>query len=111
MIKVHILDKCPRCHGQAMLPVGEGKDYKGRTYTRYAPCPECEGSGNQPRWISLQDFAELLHQVVCQHEHTTTQGGMHFSAGDVWDDIQQVCIECGADLDQLTLGDLIQDEE
>ena len=46
MIKVHILDKCPHCHGQAMLPVGEGKDYKGRTYTRYAPCPDCEGSGN-----------------------------------------------------------------
>ena len=47
MIKVRILDKCPHCKGQAMLPVGEGKDYKGRTYTRYAPCPKCEGSGQQ----------------------------------------------------------------
>jgi hypothetical protein len=93
------------------VPVGEGKNYKGRTYTRYVPCPDCDGSGNQARWISLQEFAELLRQAVCPHKHVSAQGGMHFSAGDVWDDIVQVCSDCGANLDQLTLGDLIQDEE
>ena len=59
-MKVHILDKCPHCNGRAMLPVGEGKDYKGRTYTRYAPCPDCDGSGNTARWVSLEEFAGLL---------------------------------------------------
>lgn len=60
MFKVHILDKCEHCQGQAYLPNGEGEDYKGRKYTCYAPCPMCEGSGNQARWVSLEDFATLL---------------------------------------------------
>lgn len=45
MIKGHILDQCPHCNQQAMLAVGEGKYHKRRTYTRYAPCPDCDGSG------------------------------------------------------------------
>ncbi len=44
MIKVHILDQCPHCRGQSQVPVGEGKDYKGRTYTRYVPCPDCDSA-------------------------------------------------------------------
>jgi len=36
---------------------------------------------------------------------------MHFSAGDVWDDIEEVCDDCGANLDHLTLGDYIQDDD
>lgn len=31
---------------------------------------------------------------------------MHFSAGDVWDDIEEVCDDCGAKLDRQTLGTL-----
>ena len=99
MIKVQILDQCEHCQGQAYLPVGEGQDHRGRTYTRYAPCPMCEGSGTQPRWIPLSEFAELLQQAQCPHEHTSYQGNQHFSAGDVWDDINEVCHDCGAKLD------------
>jgi hypothetical protein len=36
---------------------------------------------------------------------------MHFSAGDVWDDIEEVCDDCGANLDYRTLGDYIQDDD
>jgi hypothetical protein len=35
---------------------------------------------------------------------------MHFSAGDVFDDIQEVCDDCGAKLDQRTLADFIKDD-
>ena len=46
----------------------------------------------------------LLHDIrICEHEHTTTRGGRHFSAGEVWDDIEIVCIDCGKSLDA---GDL-----
>ena len=79
MLKVHILDRCPHCDGQAYLPNGEGQDYKGRTYTRYAPCPHCEGSGNKPRWVKLPDFIKMLKAAQCIHEHTSHRGGMHFS--------------------------------
>lgn len=70
----------------------------------------CESSGNQPKWINLDDFAKLLVQVQCTHEHTTYQGGMHFNDGDVWDDIQEVCDDCKAKLDQPTLGYYINNE-
>lgn len=99
MDKVRILTSCDRCGGQAYLPTGEGEDYKGRKYTRFAPCPVCEGSGNQPKWVGLDEFALLLQQAQCQHEHTTTQGGLHLTAGDVWDDIAEVCSDCGKHLD------------
>ena len=99
MFKVHILDQCPHCNGQAMLPVGEGKDHKGRTYTRYPPCPNCDGSGNKPRWVSLEEFAQLLQSVQCPHEHVVTNGSMHYADGDVWDDYVQVCSDCGVTLD------------
>ena len=43
MTKVHILTTCAACNGQAYVPIGEAEDYKGRKYTRYRPCPGCEG--------------------------------------------------------------------
>ena len=100
MVKVQVLTKCEHCNGEAYLPMGEAEDSQGRTYTRYVPCPMCEGSGNEPKWISLDDFAKLVVQAHCSHDHTSYQGSMHFSAGDVWDDIQEVCNECGASLDK-----------
>lgn len=98
MVKVHIIDKCPHCHGQAMLPVGEGKDYKGCINTRYAPCPICESSGNQLRWISLEEFAKLLQSALCQHEHTSAHGSLQRIAGEPWDDIVQACDDRGVTL-------------
>ena len=42
----------PAYNGEAYLPLEECEDSQGRKYTRYVPCPVCEGSGNQPGWIS-----------------------------------------------------------
>jgi len=110
MLKIYILDTCSNCNGKAYLPMGEAEDCQGKMYIRHIPCPYCEGSGNEPKWIELEDFAKLLQQAVCSHDHTSFQGNMHFSAGDVWDDIQEVCDDCGANLDQPALGDYIKDE-
>jgi hypothetical protein len=111
MLKVHILDYCPHCNGQGYLPLGEVVDHLGRKYTRYAPCTQCSGGGTLGKWVSLEEFARLLQQELCKHEHTTTIGSMRFTAGDVLDDIREVCIDCGANLEQQTLGALLQDED
>jgi hypothetical protein len=42
-------------------------------------------------------------QAQCPHLHTSTWGGFHYSAGEVWDDIHEVCDICGANLDELPL--------
>ena len=63
MLKVHILARCPHCDGQAYLPIGEAESYTGEVYLRYAPCPRCQGSGSVTRWISLQEFADLLEKA------------------------------------------------
>jgi DnaJ-class molecular chaperone len=81
MLKVHILNTCSHCNGEAYQPVSEAEDCQGHKYTRYVPCPICEGSGNEPKWISLEDFAKLIQQALCPHEHTSYQGNMHFTAG------------------------------
>jgi hypothetical protein len=102
MIKVHILDPCRHCNGQAYLPAGEAENYTGEKYTRYTPCPNCDGSGLKERWISLQEFALLLVPTLCQHQDTTHIGQIRFSDGEVWDDIREVCSDCEANLDNQT---------
>ena len=99
MLKVQILVPCDRCNGQAYIPTGEVEDYQGRLYIQHIPCPACHSSGQTTKWISLQEFAALLLQAQCQHQHTSFSGGMHFSAGQVWDDIREVCDDCNANLD------------
>ena len=64
MIKIHILSTCTHCSGDAYLPSGEGEDANGHKYTRYIPCPMCEGSGNQTKWISLIEFIELFDEAA-----------------------------------------------
>lgn len=110
MLKVQILALCSHCNGKAYLPMGDAEDCQGHTYTRHIPCPYCEGSGNEPKWIDIADFAKLMQEETCPHEHTSFHGNMHFSTGDVWDDIHEVCDDCGANLDRLTLADCIKDE-
>jgi hypothetical protein len=41
----------------------------------------------------------LLQAAQCPHEHTSFHGRMHFSEGEPWDDIHEVCIDCGARID------------
>jgi hypothetical protein len=110
MLKVHVLASCSHCNGEAYQPVGEAEDSQGHKYVCHIPCPVCEGSGNEPKWIDLQDFAKLIQQAICSHNHTSFQGNMHFSAGDVWDDIHEVCDDCGANLEQQCLSDFTNDE-
>ena len=110
MIKVQVLAPCSHCNGEAYLPMGEAEDCQGHKYIRHIPCPFCEGSGNQPKWIDLADFAKLMQQAVCAHEHTSFHSNMHFSDGDTWYEIHEVCNDCGVNLDRLTLDDYINDE-
>jgi hypothetical protein len=110
MTKVRILTTCSHCQGKAQLPSGEAEDYLGNRYIQHKPCPQCEGSGTQAKWISLQEFAALLPQVQCNHEHTSFQGRMRFTANGVWDEIHEVCNDCGATIDRQTLRDYIVEE-
>jgi len=45
------------------------------------------------------DSSANFYFSSCMHRRVTTEiaGGMHFSEGEVWDDIQErlVCLECG----------------
>ena len=97
-MKVRVLVKCPQCQGQAYVPVGEAENAKGEKYIRHVPCQHCEGTGEAGTWIELEEFAVLLKQSTCPHEHVVASGGFHFSEGDVWDDIAEVCSDCGKDM-------------
>jgi len=45
-----------------------------------------------------QDFSIHINVLPCLHRHVVlaTTGGMHFSQGEVWDDIQEhlLCLDC-----------------
>jgi RecJ-like exonuclease len=111
MTKVRILTTCSHCGGKAYLPISETIDAKGKPYIQHQPCPMCEGSGMAPKWISMQEFIALLSQAQCPHQHTSYKGSLHFCAGDLLDNITEVCDGCGAILERQTLGDYIHDPE
>jgi hypothetical protein len=110
MLKVNILATCSHCNGEAYLPMGEAEDSHGNKYIRHIPCPFCEGSGNEPKWVNMLDFATLMRQAICPHKRTSFNGNIRFSAGDVLDDIQERCDDCGAILEGQTLDDYLKDE-
>jgi hypothetical protein len=60
MLKVHILATCSHCGGEAYLPISEAEDSQGHKYVRHIPCTFCEGSGNEPKWIDIQDLANII---------------------------------------------------
>ncbi len=95
MVKVRILTKCQQCDGKAYLPVGETVDSQGNKFIRHRPCSNCEGSGLAPKWIELSELLGLLEQSKCLHEHVSTSGGFHLTAGEIWDDVEEVCSDCG----------------
>lgn len=101
--KVQILIQCDHCDGAAYLPDREDISNEGERYQRYKPCPACFSSGKQTQWITLDQFLTILNESKCAHEHTSYQGGYHFTQGEVWDDLTEVCDDCGANLDKQTL--------
>jgi len=114
MIKVQIQTECWYCKGEAMMEVHELEFHVTDPTPRYLPCPYCKGSGNQEKWVSLKEFIAMLHDptLQCPHNHTSLSGSNHFSNGEVWDDIHEVCDDCGAILDTLRpLGEFIDEEE
>lgn len=50
----------------------------------------------------------------CPHLNTmiVTSGGMHYSGGDVWDDIFErcICLECGQEIDPPSSVSQIREE-
>jgi hypothetical protein len=40
------------------------------------------------------------YQEQCFHLHTSMQGSFHFVGGEVWDDIMEICNDCGVNLDR-----------
>ena len=64
MVKIQILTLCDACDGEAYLSAGEALSYKGEVYTSYRPCPRCQGSGFQEKWVGLKEFADLLEKAV-----------------------------------------------
>jgi hypothetical protein len=68
MLKIHILTTCSQCNGEAYQPIGEAEDCQGNKYIRHIPCPTCEGSGNEPKWVDIQYFTKLMHQAACPHQ-------------------------------------------
>ena len=64
MMKVRILDRCELCDGEAYVFDCEDIDSHGETYDSYRPCEVCHGSGNQAKWVSLRELADLLERVI-----------------------------------------------
>lgn len=100
MAKIHLLVPCTHCQGQAYLPAGQGINCQGEAYTRYQPCPVCQGSGEMPFWADLRTLLQLLRQEACPHERTSLYGTYHFSGGELWDDLTEICDDCGQNLSQ-----------
>jgi len=41
------------------------------------------------------------YQARCPHLRISTTGQFHYSNGEVWDDIREICDDCGIDLADL----------
>ena len=97
--KVQILIPCDHCKDKAYVPDPKDTGPVGRQHNQSNPCPVCQGSGHCTQWVSLEQFSAMLANSQCPHEHTSFLGGYHFTEGDVWDDIVEVCDDCGARLE------------
>jgi hypothetical protein len=65
-IKIQILTRCENCNAEAYVPIGEAEDCQGHKYTRFVPCPFCGGSGIQRKWVSLQEFLEIVSRFEAE---------------------------------------------
>ena len=97
--RVQILILC-RHHGALLLITGhEDSDHQCSAQTECSSCPLCQDSDCSTIWITLEQLISLLQAIQCPHTHTSFQGIYHFTEGDVWDDIVEVCDDCGARLE------------
>jgi hypothetical protein len=64
MIKVHILDRCEFCNGEAYIFDYQDVDTQGETYDRYRPCEMCHGSGHQAKWIGHRELSNLRERAI-----------------------------------------------
>jgi len=60
MPKIHVLDICEFCNGEAYMFIGEDVDARGDTFDRYQPCEMCHGSGNRSKWLGFREFSSIL---------------------------------------------------
>ena len=74
MFKVQVLIPCSDCKGEAYIPMGEVEDSQGHKYIHHIPCPYFEGSGNESKWILLEDLASLMRHAICLHKRTSLRG-------------------------------------
>ena len=68
-IKIHISDKCQACGGMCRVPIGPDIDANGKPYVRHTACPVCEGGGRTGRWITIEEFAQLLVTLTQSANH------------------------------------------
>ena len=100
MFKVHILSKCAHCNGEAYLPCGEAKIAKVVSTLVTFLAQSVKVVVINLSGSTWKTSPNCCIKQICPHEHTSYQGSMRFTAGDVWDDIQEVCDDCGAHLDK-----------
>lgn len=59
-------------------------------------CEDCPRRESQEQESPASEEPQPPQQTTCQHLHTYHTGGFHYNGDDVWDDTQEVCIDCGA---------------
>ena len=61
--QVHIKTRCNYCEGKAYLPYGEQNSGNEEFLPRYLPCPICQGTGLESKWISLTQLRILIDAI------------------------------------------------
>ena len=79
MLKVHILSRWMYYDCQAYLPAGDATNWKAETYTRYASCQMCNGTGESGQWVwneqvKMLDIGRFMHnEAKCKSAHDYPQ--------------------------------------
>jgi hypothetical protein len=66
MDKIQILTTCRACSGRAYLPSLESWDMREGIHIHQTPCPACDGSGKEIRWIDLHELIGLLRAIAAE---------------------------------------------
>ena len=61
-MNIKVQTRCKHCDGEVYVFACEVVDANGEHYPRYLPCGYCQGSGEQARWVGLQEFLNLLER-------------------------------------------------